>query len=196
MASARRAICEVEPAPCGRRLTMRPSLACWLFAFVSGCGPGGRSTPGTPPPHSPSPVDASPDSPPLETTPLGMNDLSMFLPQPNAREQPVVAAMDDLLTPDGSHVALVPLALFSRLVTDHHDIMYDYVDFQVFAIRFDLCDRLTPVPCPEGADGSLRLVFQAIARSNIGLADLGVHAFYSIPPAEIPAAINQLRFIA
>jgi len=92
---------------------MRPSLACWLFAFVAGCGPGVRSNPGTPPPDSTSPVDASPHSPPPETTPLGMNDISMFLPQPNAREQPVVAAMDDLLTPDGNHVALVPLALFS-----------------------------------------------------------------------------------
>jgi hypothetical protein len=179
---------------------MRLSFACLLFSAFAGCGRGVGSHPGTPPDGAPPsdapPSDAPPDSPGPETYPLGMNDISMLLPVPLLLFQPLVAAMDDLEMPDGSHVAPVPFALFSRLVTNHHDIMYDYSDYEVFAIRFDLCDRVAPGPCPEGVDGSLRLVFQPIARSHLGPADVGVHAFYTIPPAEIAAAINQLRVIA
>jgi hypothetical protein len=184
--------------------TMRLSFACILFAAFAGCGRGVGSHPGTPPDGAPPdgappddalPDDAPPDSPAPETYPLGMNDISMLMPL-GVSFPPLAATMDDLETPDGSHVTMVPFALFSRLVTNHHDIMYDYSDYAVLAIRFDLCDRVTPGPCPEGVDGSLRLVFQPFARSHVGPADVGVHAFYTIPPGEIAAAINQLRVIA
>jgi hypothetical protein len=123
-----------------------------------------------------------------------MNDISMFMPLLNA--SPDVGTMADLVKPDGSHVALVPQALFSRLVTAHHDLNYDYADFEIFAIRFDLCDRVTPGPCPEGADASLRIVFQPFLRSITDVSDVGAHAIYAVPPAELPAVINQLRVIA
>jgi len=172
---------------------MRRSIACLLFAALASCGAGVQRNPGTPdaPPDSASPDSASPDGPAPETHPLSMNDVSMLLPQ-----RAGVATIDDFETPDGSHVALVPRALFSRLVTAHHDLGYDYVNFQIFAIRFDLCDRVAPGRCPEGADGSIRLVFQPIMRSNQGVADVAVHAFYAVPPAELASAVNQLRVIA
>jgi hypothetical protein len=176
-----------------------------LFA-IAGCR-GIHSHPGTPdarpelPPPDGAPAhdgstDAPVDAPPaMETYPLGMNDISIFMPQ-LVSPSPDIGTMADLETPDGSHVPLVPQMLFARLVTAHHDLNYDYGDFQVFSIRFDLCDRVSPGPCPEGVNASLRVVFEPLLRSIPDVADVGAHAFYAIPPAELPAVINQLRVIA
>lgn len=174
------------------RFAMKRSTTSLLFAVVAGCR-GVESHPGTPD-SMPSDEEELPEPPPMETYPLGMNDISMFMPQ--LLTSPDIGTMAELEKPGGGHVALVPQTLFARLVTAHHDLNYGYTDFQIFSIRFDLCDRLTTGPCPEGADASLRLVFQPVLRSIHDVADVGAHAFYAIPPDELPAVVNQLRNIA
>src|SRR5262245_54475144 len=131
------------------RMTMRHSITCLLFLIAS-CGKGVHSNPGVPPDAQPEapPPDSHPDEPPPpdaespespETHPLGMNDITILIPLPLTQQVPLVGTMNSLEKIDGSHVPLVPQAAFTRLVTAHHDIMYDYVNFHVFAIRFDLC---------------------------------------------------------
>lgn len=172
-----------------------------LFALAAGCGPGVSSHPGdppdaavpddaSPPVDSPPPVDGPIDSP-LETRPLGLNDVSILLWVPRQIiEVPQIGKLNGVETPTD----LVPRALFTRLVTSHNDIVAEFDEFHIMAIRFDVCDRIVPGPCPTGADGSLRLVFQPV--SLAGGADVGLHAFYMIPAAKLPAVVNELRRIA
>jgi hypothetical protein len=175
---------------------MKVLVASLLFVIAAACGPGVHSNPAvdgsvaddapddapTEPPDGP-PGDAGP-----ETQALGMNDVSMVLSTMTIGD---FGRMNGI---DGAR-DLVPRALYTRVATSHQDIAYDFDDFIIFAIRFDLCDRVVPGPCPETADGSLRLVFQPvlpIARA----ADAGLHAFYVIPNAELASVVNELRAIA
>lgn len=159
-------------------------LFAHLLVVSVGCGTGVHSNPGMPPDGQP-PGDAPP-----ETQRLGMNDISF-----------VAATIDPLperkLTGISAPRDLVPRDLYARLATSHGDIINDFEDFMMFGIRFDLCDRVATGPCPEGADGSLRVVFQPRNMQGFVVAeDVGLHAFYSIPAAELGFVVNELRAIA
>jgi hypothetical protein len=157
-----------------------------LFAITAACGPGVHSNPvadGAVADDESPPPDA-----PLETQELGMNNVSMVLA---TYVTGAFGRMDGIDT----RRDLVPRDLYTRVATSHHDIAFDYSAFILLAIRFDLCDRLVPGPCPEGADGSLRLVFQPLV-PIASAADAGVHAFYTIPAAELGFVVNELRAIA
>jgi hypothetical protein len=173
-------------------------LASYLLFVLTACGPGVHGNPGSPP-DSAAPAPDAPGAPgdaPLETQVLGMNDISMVLPETFLGGGPLGnnGFFGDLNGIDHAR-DLVPRELYARLVISHHDIVNDFDDFGIFAIRFDLCDRQVPGPCPEAADGSLRLVFQPVV-PLIGAADVGLHAFYTIPAAELGFVVNELRAIA
>jgi len=133
-------------------------------------------------------AEASDASNGVETQALGLNDISMILPTTleglYGKMNGVDAARD-----------LVPRDLYARLVTSHGDVVAQFDDFLIFAIRFDLCNRVDLGPCPEGADGSLRIVFQPVLPQAIA-ADAGLHAFYTIPAADLKYVVNELRAIA
>jgi hypothetical protein len=142
-----------------------------------------------PPDGQPPPSDAPPSDAPLETQALGMNDISFVAP---------TLGLDTSMkmTGIGGTRDLVPRELYARLATSHGDIINDFEEFVIFGIRFDLCDRVATGPCPEAADGSFRLVFQPKLVQTDAAADVGVHAFYTIPAAELGFVINELRAIA
>jgi hypothetical protein len=119
---------------------------------------------------------------------LGMNDVSMILPT-------TFAGLFGKMTGIDTARDLIPRALYDRLVTAHGDITANYDDFMIFGIRFDLCNRVAVGPCPEGADGSLRVVFQPMMPQAIA-ADVGLHAFYTIPVVDVPFVVGELRAIA
>jgi hypothetical protein len=154
-------------------------MRSWLvLLMVVGCG-------------SPSSgIIPEPDAAP-NTTRLGMNDVTMLLPLPS---NPATATL--LKMSDGGD--LVPRTLFKRLVTDPNDVANVYEEFHVVAIRFDLCDRLDPGPCPAGADGRVRIVFQPLVAgaAQTEAMDVALHAFYPIPSAELPSVIDELRVLA
>ena len=138
--------------------------------------------------------------------PLGMNDVTILLPLPSTPTTTVVLRGSDLAD-DGK--VLLPRALFDRLAEDTMPVpgapapppilgndAYDRV--HLVAVRFDLCDRGQPGPCGEG-DGRLRLVFQPMSDlpgRGFGAEDVGLHAFYVVPAAEIPFAVSLLRELA
>jgi hypothetical protein len=129
--------------------------------------------------------------------PLDMNDVTILVPLPASTATPVVLRGNDLAD-DGT--VLVPRALVDRLDADAdfgQPILppQAYERLHVVAVRFDLCDRHLPGPCPEDEDGRLRLVFQPIADGQ-GADDVGFHAFYAIPNHEIPGAVAAMRDLA
>ncbi|HEY0484101.1 MAG TPA: hypothetical protein VGD37_41565 [Kofleriaceae bacterium] len=127
--------------------------------------------------------------------PLGMNDVSILLPLPRDIGRPMIAALD------ARGGAVVDRRSFDTLVTVHGDIAprtggaITFDDFQVVAVRFDLCDRSAIGPCPPEATGRLRLVLQPLyARAGLTFAhDVALHAFYPIPAAEMSGVIDALR---
>jgi hypothetical protein len=152
-----------------------------LFVITTACGPGVHSNPV---PDG----GAGPIEPPGKASELGMSDVSMVLATYTTGAFGRMNGFDTARD-------LVPRDLYNRVATSHHDISYDYSEFILLAIRFDLCDRVAPGPCPEEADGSLRLVFQPLTLIA-GAADAGVHAFYAIPAAELGFVVSELRAIA
>ena len=127
---------------------------------------------------------------------LGMNDVSILLPLPRDPQLPVLAS--------AASSALIDPAWFDALVTARHDIAPrtgDPValdDFQVVAIRFDLCDRSVIGACPAGVPGRLRLVLQPLYRvaGEVFAHDVALHAFYPIPAGDLAAVIAELRAMA
>lgn len=126
--------------------------------------------------------------------PLGLNDVTILVPLPPSVAEPVVARASDrgedqeLITPDAFDGLMMWLpAGFARPA---------YGRLHVVAVRFDLCDRDGPGPCPPDADGRMRLVFQPILDGNDGADDVGVHVFYSIPSSDVPEAVGALRSLA
>src|SRR5690606_7228698 len=73
-----------------------------------------------------------------------------------------------------------------------------FEDHHVVAVRFDLCERVVAGPCPDGADGRLRLVLQPLyTAGGATLAhDLALHAFYPIPAAELADVVAELSGLA
>lgn len=163
-------------------------LLTYLLVVSVGCGTGVSSNPGMPPDGRP-PGDAPPGDAPLETQALGMNDISIVA-------QTIALETSLRMTGIDGVRDLVPRELYARLATSHGDIINNFEEFIIFGARFDLCDRVATGPCPEGADGSLRVVFQPKLVQDVAAADVGLHAFYSIPAAELGFVINELRAIA
>jgi len=132
---------------------------------------------------------------------LGLNDVTMVVPMPSTPSIVLMRASDK--GADGTE--LVPRALFDRLnnapVPNEPLIgpVIDeviYAELQVVAIRFDLCDRVAPEPCAD-SDGRLRIVFQALFPTPpVTAADAAFHAFYTIPKADLPALVAELRALA
>jgi hypothetical protein len=172
-------------------IVMKRSFPYLLCALAAGCN-GLSSHPGMPGDAAPPIADAPGDAgPPPETQLLGLNDISIFGPPPFGSA--LLGNINGIDLPQD----LVPRALFARLVTSHGDIQNDFEEFGIVAVRFDVCDRSAPGRCPDGADGSMRLVFQPLATIPIDtFADVGLHAFYVIPAAQLPAVVNELRAIA
>lgn len=169
-------------------------LATYLIAaLAAGCGDGGHGHPGVPV-DAGAPIADAPGidaGPPPETRRLGMNDISIFGPFPLG--PPPLGNINGIDQPKD----LVPRTLFAQLVTSHGDILNDFEEFGVVAVRFDVCDRTAPGRCPDGADGSMRVVFQPLVLSPTeAFADVGLHAFYAIPAAELAAVVNELRAIS
>ena len=141
------------------------------------------------------------DPKPAPPPPLGMNDVTVLLPLPATVDQPVLARLFD------SSPVLVDPAWFDAMVFTRRDLgakdntNFTRDSFHVVAVRFDLCDRVAPGPCPVGADGRLRLVAQPIVAGDgsdatLQALDVGVHLFYPIPAAELASVIGELRDLA
>lgn len=132
---------------------------------------------------------------PEAVRPLGVNDVSILLPLPGDLRTPVIAGLGD---PDR---VLIDRGWFDALVTTHGDIgartggAIAFEDFQVVAVRFDLCDRSAIGPCPPDVPGRLRLVLQPLyVRAGAPFAhDVALHAFYPIPAAELASVVGELR---
>src|SRR5215475_869164 len=126
---------------------------------------------------------------------LGMNDVSILLPLPRDLRAPVIAGLDE---------ALIDRGWYDALVAGRGDIRprtggaIAFEDFQVVAVRFDLCDRAAIGACPREGAGRLRLVLQPLyMRAGAAFAhDVALHAFYPIPADEVGAVVGELRQLA
>lgn len=152
-------------------------MTWWLTLLVlAGCAGGAGSE------------DAGADAGhyvPTESRALGLNDVTMLLPLDSV----------DAGTPLPGPEALLRYDLFDRLSTTPGDVLTDFDRLRVVAIRFDVCDRAAPGPCPDGAEGSLRLVLQPMLRTAEA-EDVALHAFYPVPAAEVPELVDSLRRLA
>ena len=102
----------------------------------------------------------------------------------------------DAGTPFGLPVELIPFSTFERLTTARPVVRTDLSRLRVVAVRFDLCDRSAPGPCPEDADGVFRLVLQPVFGTPIRTEDVALHAFYAVPHADVPQVVDELRALA
>jgi hypothetical protein len=130
------------------------------------------------------------------TQTLGLNDVAMLVPLPQNNSVVLLRAAD--AGDDGT--VLVPRSLYDTLNTipDRGPTLVEdvYPDLQVLAVRFDLCDRVAPGPCPD-SDGRLRIVFQALRKTTPqSTVDAAFHAFYRIPNADLPALVAELRALS
>jgi hypothetical protein len=128
---------------------------------------------------------------------LGMLDVSILSPLPASTDAPALVAIGGEPTP------LVGADIYARLVGDPADVApkvgdLHYADFQVAAVRFELCVRDLPRPCEINEDARLRLVLQPVydAGGTIVAQDVALHAFYPIPYAQVPGVIDELRALA
>lgn len=168
-------------------------MRCAVIALVVACSAG---TPGA---RVRSGDAAADDRSPGR--PLGMNDVSILLPLPRTTAAPVLAGLAGRAAP---LPALIEPRWFDALVAARGDIAprtgepIGLDDFQVVAVRFDLCDRSGIGSCPPGADGRLRLVLQPVyARAGETFAhDVALHAFYPIAAGELGGVIGELRRLA
>lgn len=138
--------------------------------------------------------------------PLGMNDVTILAPLPASMTTPVLLRGTD---PAQDGTPLVPKELFDRIgepacksgtsvtCSGERAVLFsdDYENLHLVAVRFALCDRNQPGACTAGEDGSLRLVWQPM-RGNQAFDDVGVHAMFAIPNAQLPSAVGALRELA
>jgi hypothetical protein len=131
---------------------------------------------------------------PATSRALGQSDLSILLPLPADPSVPVLSQVDPLVQRDW----------FENFIITRGDLGprngtgFTYDQFQVVALRFDVCDRSIIGPCPAGVDGRLRLVVQPIQDINgtVQTVDVAGHLFYPIPAADLPEVISELRELA
>jgi len=127
-----------------------------------------------------------------------MNDVSILLPLPREVRVPVLAAVA------GDGTELIDRRWYDALVAARGDIAprngaaIGFADYQIVAVRFDLCDRSAIGACPSGATGRLRLVLQPLyIRAGETFAhDVALHAFYEIPAGDLGAVVGELRRLA
>lgn len=121
---------------------------------------------------------------PTESRQLGLNDITYLFP--------LVA---DAGSPFPAPESMIPYALFDRVSTVPGDVVTDLRRLQLVALRFDVCDRAATGPCPETADGVIRLVLQPTF--NDGTAeDIAFHAFFPVPRNEVPEVVDLFRALA
>jgi hypothetical protein len=125
---------------------------------------------------------------------LGMNDVSILAPLPSTPGDVVLYRASDVAS-DGQ--AFVPKSRHDQVLAIPNSVsafIDAYSDLQIVAVRVDLCDRVLPGPCPDTEDGRLRVVFQPITGGSV--FDHGLHAFYSIPRANLGDVVIQFRELA
>ncbi|HEY1810754.1 MAG TPA: hypothetical protein VGG74_00270 [Kofleriaceae bacterium] len=135
---------------------------------------------------------STPPAPPQHA--LGMNDLSILLPLPSDTNVPVLSQVDPLVQSQWfQSLVIAPGDLGPRSNTG-----FTYDQFQVVAMRWDVCDRSIVGQCPANVDGRLRLIVQPVQNINgtIQTIDVASHLFYPIPAAELPDVVDQLRDLA
>ncbi|HUJ63861.1 MAG TPA: hypothetical protein VLX92_35415, partial [Kofleriaceae bacterium] len=154
---------------------------------IAACGHG--SSPASPDARGPT-ADAYV---PTQSHALGMNDIAWLVQLPPDATQTTFAPM----TGFSGGPELVSRAVFDQLVTAPGDVTASYEQFQLVAMRFDVCDRGAG-PCPAGADGRLRLVFQPIddLMPSVAADDVALHALYPIPAADLAPVVDELRALA
>lgn len=133
-------------------------------------------------------------SPPAVQHALGMNDVSILLPLPTDATTPVLAPFAPMV--DAS--SFTGVVLRGDLGSRTGDTTIELDQFQIVALRFDVCDRSTVGPCPADVDGRLRLIVQPIIAGTSGPTTLDVasHVFYPIPAADLPDVVDELRDLA
>ena len=143
---------------------------------------------------SSTPIDAGAPKP----RPLGLNDVTILIPLAwDPSDMTLLRASDE--ASDGT--PFVTRAMYDRLnnVPKRGPVVFLddlYPLLQVVAVRFDLCDRIVPGPCAD-EDGRMRLVLQPqYPKMAVGVIDLGLHAFYTIPKSDFPALVKELRAMA
>lgn len=160
----------------------------------SGSSPAGSSPSGDGGTSSP----AAPGTDGASTSTLGLNDVTVLVPEDGDALMLAEGTMDDgtpLFSRDlFERLALEPLPGIPGDLVDRN--AYDLL--RVVAVRFDLCDRNAPGPCAASDDGRVRLVLQPydLPTFGSGFADVGFHAFYSVPSADLSALVTQVRELA
>ena len=137
----------------------------------------------------------------VSSRPFDMNDVTILAPLPRSTATPVLLRATDLAD---DNTPLVPRVLFDQVARDRNSttgaalplLDMPYERLQLVAVRFDLCDRHQPGPCPDAEDARMRLVFQPLTDAPTSARDIGFHAFYAIRNDEIPGALGLLRELA
>lgn len=128
-------------------------------------------------------------SEPAASRPLGMNDVSILLPLPTTPDTPTLATIRGFVPEN-----LVASLVFANTIAPKNGAAVAYDEFQIVALRFDVCSRDSAGDCPAGEDGRLRLIFQPVHAT--GTHDIALHAFYPLPHAALPAVVDELRALA
>lgn len=123
---------------------------------------------------------------PTQSRLLGLNDLTALLPL-----EPLDAG-----TTFPTAFELLPFASFDRLTSASPRVVTDLKRLRVLGVRFDICDRALPGPCPVDADGVFRLVLQPVFGEPPRAEDITLHAFYAVPRADVPGVVDELRALA
>ncbi len=123
---------------------------------------------------------------PTQTRLLGLNDVTFLFPLESL----------DAGTAWPPAVELIPFSTFDRLTSASPRVQTDLWRLRVLAARFDLCDRRTPGPCEADADGVFRLVLQPVLGAPPRVEDVTFHAFFSVPRADVPQVVDELRELA
>ncbi|MDP2270652.1 MAG: hypothetical protein Q8N23_13520 [Archangium sp.] len=123
---------------------------------------------------------------PTQTRLLGLNDVTFLLPLESL----------DAGTAFPPPVEIIPFSTFDRLTSATPRVQTDLSRLRVLAARFDICDRATPGPCEADADGVFRLVLQPVFGAPPRVEDVTFHAFFSVPRAEVPQVVDELRELA
>jgi hypothetical protein len=148
-----------------------------VLICLAGCGT---------PPVVDAGVDAGTVFVPTQTRLLGLNDVTFLLP---------LEALD-AGSPFPPPEEVVPFSSFDRLTNLMPLVRTDLGRLRIVGVRFDLCDRAGPVPCAEDADGVFRLVLQPVFGVPPRVEDVALHAFFSVPRAEVPGVVDELRALA